>query len=343
MKLSRVLLAFALLVGLAGVAYVSQRTPTAGQKMAQAAQQFLQSLNDEQKAKATFPFDSKERTNWWFVPKEDNKKPTRKGLPLMEMTAEQKKAALALVAAGTSASGDKQATTIKSLEAILRDLEKGRGPVRSPEWYFFTIFGNPSKNGKWGWRVEGHHLSLNFTLDGGNVLSTTPFFFGANPADVKDGPRKGLVTLPNAENLAISLFNMLDADQKKIAHRAKAFPEPQQATVTPKVGEPTGLAAAKMKPEQRKVLRKLVESYAQRMPAEVAEAELQRLRKAGPEKIYFAFSGAAKHGEPHSYRVQGPTFVIEFLNTQADSAGNPANHIHSCWRRIQGDFGTASE
>jgi hypothetical protein len=345
MKLSRVLLAATLLVGLAGVAYVSQRAETAGQKMARAAQKFLDSLSADQKMKATFPFDSKERTNWWFVPREGNKKPTRKGLPLKEMTGEQKKAALALVAAGTSASGDKQATTIMSLEAILRDQEKGRGPVRDPEWYFFTVFGNPSKSGKWGWRVEGHHLSLNFTLSGGEVLGSTPAFFGANPAEIKSGSQKGLRTLATVEDLAIQLFNALDEAEKKVAYRQKGFPDPapQQGAVKPDVGPPTGLAAAKMNQKQRGLLMQLVEAYANRMPADVAAMELKEVRQAGVDKIHFAYTGGTESGKAHTYRVQGPTFVIEFLNVQADSAGNPANHIHSCWRRIQGDFGAASK
>jgi Protein of unknown function (DUF3500) len=344
MKLSRLGLAGALLVGLAGVAYVSQRAETPAQKMARAAQEFLASLKDEQKTKATFPFDSPERTNWWFVPREKDKKPTRKGLPLKEMTAEQKKAALALVAAGTSATGDKQAVTIMSLEAILRDQEKGRAPVRDPEWYFFTVFGSPSRNGKWGWRVEGHHLSLNFTLDGRQVVSSTPAFFGANPAEVKGGPDKGMRTLAAVEDLAIQLFNALDDGQKKVAYRDKPFPDPapQQATVKPAVGPPTGLPAAKMTDKQQSLLTKLVETYAHRMPPEVAEAELKEVRKAGVDKIHFAYTGGTKAGEPHTYRVQGPTFVIEFLNVQQDSAGNPANHIHSVWRRIEGDFGLSS-
>src|SRR5262249_54171239 len=147
-------------------------------------------------------FDSKERTNWHFVPLQDKeKRPTRKGLPLGEMNEEQRKAALALVSAGTSPEGDKKATTIMSLETILRELERGGAMVRDPAWYFFTVFGTPSKTGKWGWRVEGHHLSLNFTLDGGKVISATPAFFGANPATVMQGPRKGLRTLPEAEDL----------------------------------------------------------------------------------------------------------------------------------------------
>jgi hypothetical protein len=345
MKLSRVLLAAALLGGLAGVAYVSQQQADApGAKMTRAGRQLLESLSAEQKAKAVFPFDSKERTNWYFVPREGPRgKPTRKGLPLKEMSAEQKKVALDLVAAGTSPTGDKQARTIMSLEAILNELEKGKGPTRDPEWYFFTIFGNPSKDGKWGWRVEGHHLSLNFTLDGGKLVSATPFFFGANPALVKGGPRKGLETLPGSEKLAFKLFNLLDNDQKKLAHREKGFPEPQQTTPAPKVGPPVGLPASKMSKEQRETLMKLVEAYARRMPAEIAEEELRGVRKGGVDSIHFAFSGQAERGQKHTYRVQGPTFVIEFLNEQGDSAGNPANHIHSAWRRIQGDFGLSTK
>ncbi len=340
MKLTRMLLAGMVLVSLAGVAYVSQRPALPALKMAQAAQQLLEGLSAEQKAKATFPFDSPERTNWWFVPKEDKKKqPTRKGLPLKEMNEAQKKAALALVAAGTSERGDKQATTIMSLEAILLDLEKGRGPVRDPQWYFFTIFGTPGKSGQWGWRVEGHHLSINFTLANGEVAAATPFFFGANPATIKSGPKKGYQTLPETETLARKLFKSLDEDQQKVAYRDKPFPEPKQAMVAPSVGAPVGLAASKMKDDQRALLVKLVESYAHRMPPEVAAAELKQVRQAGVEKIHFAYTGATEPSKGHTYRVQGPTFVIEFLNVQADSAGNPANHIHSAWRRIEGDFG----
>src|SRR5262245_47901582 len=211
MKLSRMLIALALVACLTGVAYVSQLTDPAGVKMANAANQFLASLTQDQKARATFAFDEKERLNWHFVPLQDaQKKSTRQGVPLEDMNAEQKKAALNLLRAGTSPSGYTKATTIMSLEAILNELEKGGSSVRNPEWYFFTVFGTPGKSGKWGWRVEGHHLSLNFTLNDGKVVASTPAFFGANPAAVKDGPRKGLRTLPDAEDLARDLFKSLD-------------------------------------------------------------------------------------------------------------------------------------
>src|SRR5438270_3411215 len=202
MKLSRMLLALTLVGILTGIAYVRQAAEPSGARMADAADRFLATLSAEQKAKATFDFDDKERFNWHFVPLQDaRKRSTRKGLPLQDMTEEQKESARALVKAGTSTGGYTKATTIMSLEAILRELEKG-AMVRNPEWYFFTIFGTPAKSGKWGWRVEGHHLSLNFTIDNGKVIAATPAFFGANPATVKQGPRKGTRALPEAEDLA---------------------------------------------------------------------------------------------------------------------------------------------
>src|SRR5262249_26484836 len=149
----------------------------------EAADKFLASLNGDQKAKAVVDFDDTERFNWHFTPYQDAaKKPKHRGMPVEEMNKEQKEAALGLLKVGTSDMGFEHATTIMSLENILLDLEKGKGPLRNPSNYFFTVFGTPSKTGAWGWRVEGHHLSLNFTLDKGKVVSATPAMFGANPA-----------------------------------------------------------------------------------------------------------------------------------------------------------------
>lgn len=340
MKLKALVLALLAGVMLAGMAYVAQQTEPAGSKMAAAAEKFLNSLSPEQKKQVAFAFDSKERTNWNFVPLQDkDKKSTRKGLAMADLNAEQKQLVLQLLAAGTSESGHKQAITIMSLEGILHDLEKNGAMVRDPNWYFLTVFGTPSKTGKWGWRIEGHHLSLNYSLDNGKIAAATPSFFGANPAVVKAGSKKGLETLAKAEKLAIKLFNMLDEDQKKIAHHDKHFPEPAQQSLKPNLGKPVGLAAGKMTEAQRKVLMDLVAGYAERMPIDIAGVQMKEVNSAGTDKIHFAFSGTAKQGEKHTYRVHGPTFVIEFLNTQPDGAGNPANHIHSCWRNIEGDFG----
>lgn len=339
MKLLRMGLALIAVAVLAGVAYVNQATETSGSRMAAAAEKFLASLPDDQRAKATFDFSDKERLNWHFVPLQDKeKKSTRNGVPLENMSKEQKAAALELLKAGTSETGYQSATTIMSLEAILRDLEKGGAMVRNPEWYFFAVFGKPSKTGKWGWRVEGHHLSLNFTIDKGAIVSATPCFYGANPATVKDGARKGLRTLPEAEDLARDLYNALDDEQKKVALQKEQFPEITGKTTLPKVGAPQGVAAAAMTDKQRAILTKLLESYANRLPPDIAKAELEEINKVGLGKIYFAWAGSTEEGKPHSYRVQGPAFVVKFLNIQADSANNPANHIHSTWRSVKGDF-----
>lgn len=344
MKLLRMVFAVAAIAVLAGVAYVNQIAETAGTKMATAAEKFLGTLDAKQKKTATFDFDNKERFNWHFVPLQDKaRKSTRRGLPLEAMTAEQKAAALELVRAGTSTLGYNEATSIMSLEAILRDLEKNGAMVRNPEWYFFSVFGTPSKTGAWGWRVEGHHLSLNFTLDKGAVAAATPAFFGSNPATVKNGPKKGQRTLAQVEDLPKELLAALDEDQKKIAIQTKEFPEVAEKTTAPQVGAPVGLPASKMNDKQKEILRKLIHSYADRMPADVARTQWQQVQDAGWDQVFFAFAGSTETGKPHTYRVQGPTFVLEFLNVQADAAGNPANHIHSVWRNLKGDFGLAAK
>ena len=341
MRLRTLVLVPLVVAGLAAVAVIGEQKEPIGVQMTVAADKFVTALSAEQKTKAMFAFDDKERTNWNFVPLQDkNKKPTRKGLKLEDMTAEQKELARDLVKAGTSADGYKKAITIMSLEAILNDLEKGKALVRNPDWYFFSVFGTPSKTGKWGWRVEGHHLSLNFTIDKGKVAAATPAFFGANPADVKAGSRKGLRTLPEAEDPPRALFESLTADQRKVAFQTKQFPEIEQGKAKQHVGDPVGLPAAKMTEKQRDMLWTLLTGYTGRMPADIAAEQMAAVKAAGVEKIHFAFArDDDKPGKPYTYRVQGPTFVIEFLNVQADSANNPANHIHSAWRNLDGDFG----
>src|SRR5579864_1665871 len=178
--------------------------------MADAAKAFLASLDPEQRARATFQFQDEERFDWHYIPKE------RKGLPLKDMTAAQKHLAHALLSAGLSQRGYIKAVSIMSLDDILRVLEHGTGPVRDPERYFFSIFGEPSETGTWGFRIEGHHISQNFTIANGKV-QVAPSFFGANPAEVREGPRKGLRVLGREEDLGRALIQALTAEQKKTA------------------------------------------------------------------------------------------------------------------------------
>ncbi|HEV3166507.1 MAG TPA: DUF3500 domain-containing protein, partial [Isosphaeraceae bacterium] len=260
-----------------------------------------------------------------------------------DMTSAQRALAFGLLQAGLGAEGRLKATTIMSLEAILKEQEQGRGPVRDPELYFFSIFGDPSNNGRWGWRVEGHHLSLNFVLKDGRIVSATPAFFGSNPGEVRSGPRQGLRTLADLEDRALRLLQALDRDQQKVAVVATEAPHEIKSggmkgdsgglSANPPKDDPEGIAYGKLSNDQQFMLRTLIEAYAADMPPEVSSAWLSEIQSAGPEKIYFAWYGAADRNQAHAYKVQGPTFLIEFNNTQ-----NNANHIHSLWRNMLGDF-----
>jgi hypothetical protein len=339
-RLLRGLLAVLLILVLLGVARLGEQTAPPAERMALAASKLLNSLEPEQRKRLTFTFDDPERFGWHFVPLQDRmRQPTRKGLPLGAMNAEQKVAALALVQAGLSATGYERATTIISLETILKELEGDRGPVRDPGWYFVCIFGEPSARGTWGWRIDGHHLALNFTMKDGQVLSATPTFFGANPATVKAGPRQGTRPLAELEELARQLFQGLDESSKNIARQEKQFPEVAGRTKAAQASKPIGLTYAAMKPEHQALLKKLVLTYLNNLAPEIAAAERKRLETAGWEQIHFACCGSFVSGEPTTYRIQGPTFRVEFLNVQSDSAGNKANHIHTCWRSLPVDFG----
>jgi hypothetical protein len=301
-----------------------------GSQMAAAATRFLAALEQDQAAKATYAFDASERLDWHFIPR------PRKGLPIKEMNPAQRALAFGLIHTGLAGTGYLKATTIMSLEQILKDLGQGKGPVRDPELYFVTIFGKPTDRGQWGWRVEGHHLSLNFTLEDGKVVSATPAFFGSNPAEVRQGPRQGLRTLADIEDRALRLVQALDDKQAKEAILSETAPKDIRAANTPQPPTDTaqGIAFSDLNDEQREMLRALVEAYAQDMPPEVARAWHDEIKQAGPSNVRFAWFGPADRLQPHAYRVQGPTFLIEFNNTQ-----DGANHIHSVWRNMLGDFG----
>jgi Protein of unknown function (DUF3500) len=326
--------------GLASIALVARDERPAADQMAEAAEQFLASLSPELRQKAEFGFDDPHRTGWFFTPQQDReRKATRKGVRFEELNKEQREKALALLKSGTSAKGYEQATTIMSLEEILRDAEKKGSMVRNPDWYFISVFGKPSRTGKWGWRFEGHHLSVNFTIDRSQVDSPTPFLFGANPANVKAGPRAGLRTLPEVEDRARELIQSLDADQQKLARMEKHFPEIAENTPAAKIADPAGVPGSKLNEKQRDTLLKLIGAYTDRMPSGVGAAELKAVADAGLDKVYFGYSGSTEPRKGYTYQVHGPTFVAQFLNVQPDGSGNPANHIHSVWRRLPADFG----
>lgn len=306
--------------------------------MSDTANAFLASLTPEQRAKAVFNFENEERFFWHYIPADDIPKRynrPRRGLPLKEMQPMQQRLATALLSAGLSRSGFIKAETIMSLEEVLRLIENAPPGRRDPEKYFFSIFGDPSAKGTWGYRVEGHHVSLHFTVVDGKMAST-PTFFGANPAEVREGPRKGLRVLGREEDLGRELLGSLTPDQKKIAIVSpKAYADilteaSRQAALN---GQPNGLPASQLTAAQLKLLTNLLDEYVENVPEDLAQARRQQIAKAG-KTLYFAWAGVEERGGPHYYRIQSPTFVVEYDNTQ-----NGANHIHTVWRDFNGDWG----
>jgi hypothetical protein len=323
MSLSRV---FALLFAAAFAAHAHDPGVL---NMVQTAKAFLASLDDQQLAKATFKFADDERENWHFIPRE------RKGLPLREMTPTQKHLASALLSSGLSTQGYIKATEIMSLEDVLKALEQGKGPQRDPEGYFFSIFGDPSETGVWGVRIEGHHLAQNFTVVKG-VVAGSPEFFGANPAEVRVGPRKGLRVLAHEEDYARALVQSLNPDQRKSAIVADEAYKDILTMASRKAaieGKPSGIQSSKLDSKQRELLNTLLDEYVNNVAAPIAAHRKEQVGKAKGE-IWFAWAGGIDRGQPHYYRLQSSTFLIEYDDTQ-----NGANHIHSVWRDFDGDFG----
>ncbi len=297
-------------------------------EMTAAAQQFLARLDAGQRAGATIAFADEERLNWHYIPRE------RKGMPFKGLTPVQREAAESLLRSGLSDAGLRKAASIRRLEDVLR--AQSGSTIRDPEAYYVSIFGAPAEKSEWGWRMEGHHLSLNFTLRQGRVVGTTPFFFGANPATVREGPQKGVRVLAAEEEMGRALLRSFEGAQRQKALVQVAAPADiiTGASRKAQLGPPIGVSMREMTAPQARMLTGLIELYAHRLRKELAEAELAKLRAAGTENICFAWAGGREPGQPHYYRIHGPTFVIEYDNTQDN-----ANHIHTVWRDFDHDFG----
>src|SRR5579862_794663 len=248
-----------------------ERTQSIG-VMTEAAKAYLSALSPDLRARTMFPFQADERMNWHFVPLE------RKGVALREMTSAQKHLAEGLLSAGLSQQGIIKAHTIMSLDQVLKDMEQGKGPERDPEKYYVSIFGEPGEQGTWGYRFEGHHISLNFTIVNGHIASS-PNFFGANPATVKEGPRAGLRALATEEDMGREMVKSLDESQRAIAIVDKTAPKDIITFDSRKAalkGQPNGLPFSKMNGKQKEILGELVGVYANNLPPAVADFRLDQ-------------------------------------------------------------------
>lgn len=292
---------------------------------------FLNSLNAGQKHKALLPFEDSTRTTWHFLPASMWERP---GIPLKELTKEQKTLLYKLLSTFLSETGHNKILKIIDLENVLLELS-GDTIMRDPERYYTVFYGNPEEENLWAWSFEGHHISLNFTITN-DKTSMTPRFLGANPAIVKEGKQKGRRTLANEDDLGIKLINSMSEEQKqKAIFQKQAFQEivtKNDTKVTPL--KPVGIKMAELLGVQKSILLSLIDEYLKTMPTELATERMAGFEKEELDEIYFGWAGALRLGQPHYYRIQGKSFLIEFDNTQ-----NNANHIHTVWRDFDGDFG----
>ncbi|WP_241685064.1 DUF3500 domain-containing protein [Cyclobacterium xiamenense] len=304
------------------------------QDLAPAANAFIESLDADAKRQACFPFDHRERFDWHFVPRQRN------GLTFHHMTAQQKAAALDLMRASLGEPGVKRTEAIFELENVLRDVENrpANDRYRDPLNYYFSIFGTPGGENEWGWRLEGHHLSLNFSSRNQTIVSATPSFMGSNPALVLSGPFMNQQVLAEETDQGFALLHALDETQRKQAKFSEKAPvdiitsNDREAALL----DPKGIAYGSLNENQQHLLQSLLMTYLSRYTATYRDILLERIHKLGWEDLTFAWAGSETNavGEPHYYRIQGADLLIEYDNVQ-----NNANHVHTVVRDLQNDFG----
>lgn len=302
--------------------------------MISAANAFIASLGNDASKRNAAIMSFADRRHFKYTPG------VRPGLTLATMNTEQRGRALALLQASLSQEGFSKAEGVRSLEAVLR-AQENNNQSRDPLAYFVGIYGTPAATNTWAWQWEGHHLSLHWTLHSCDAIATTPAFFGASPSrvpsQVPGGPAAGTRVLARHEDLARELAVMLNADAQKRAMAIQPNGPLVDVADSPNrvmAKTPVGLAAAGMSMQESNKLRELVTAYIGTMTASVAAVRMAKLEKEGWDKLTFLWMGSLTSTQAHYYRVQGSSFIIEYLNSQ-----NDATHIHSAWRDFNGDFG----
>jgi hypothetical protein len=304
-------------------------------EIATAVSTWLGSLDDAQRAQAVFPFSTDERFAWGYTPV------PRRGLALRDMRPSQRAGAMGILAATMSRRANVEVGAIMALETLLGELERAEGRPgwerREPELYWFAVFGDPASTEGWSWRVNGHHVFVHVTLEGGRVLAGTPSFLGSNPAVVRTGPRAGERVLTGEETLARDLLTALSASERAVAVVSAAAPT-DILSGTGRVAAtshiPAGIRHANLGSTGQAALERLVRHYLDRLRPDAAAAAWDRVAGSSLGDVTFAWAGSDQPGSGHYYAVRGQTFLVEYDNTQ-----NGANHIHSVWRELDHDWG----
>ncbi|MFT3937083.1 MAG: DUF3500 domain-containing protein [Chitinophagaceae bacterium] len=305
------------------------------QQLIDKANAFIATLNQEQKAKALYPFDTAERYRFMYVPLDD-----RKGISMNELNDAQRTAVMDLLKTSLSEETVKKVKDIMLLDNVLKELEhrKPEDHYRDPNKYFLTVFGTPSAKNIWGWRFEGHHVAFHFSANKKELVAGTPSFLGSNPAIVQDGPDKGKYVLKDETDAGFALLHALSETERKKAIIDSVAPGEIVTAANRKamIANPAGIKYNELSPANQQLMWQLLSLYIHRYTKLFADNMLQQIKKAGLDNLWFTWAGYTEHmlGKPYYYRIQGPTIIIEYDNSQ-----NNANHIHTVVRDLTNDFG----
>ncbi len=299
------------------------------------ANTFIATLNDAQKTQALYPFDTAERYRFMYVPLND-----RKGISMNELDAAQQAAVFSLLKTSLADETVKKVKSIMLLDNVLKELEhrKADDHYRDPGKYFLTIFGIPSATTIWGWRFEGHHIAFHFSANKKELVAATPSFLGSNPAIVLEGPQKGEEVLKEETEKGFALLHALSAAELKKAVIDSVAPGEilTAASRTAMIEHPAGIRYNELSPAHQQLMLQLLGLYVHRYTKLFADNMLKQIQAAGLDNLWFTWAGYTEHvlGKPYYYRLQGPTIIIEYDNSQ-----NNANHIHTVIRDLKNDFG----
>jgi len=307
--------------------------PTAPPSASAAALELMNLTSGDMRTKLMQPFTDASRSDWHYTPRQ------RTGIAYRDMNDAQRKATTALLRTALTAAGLDKVNAIMQLEIALRELETFNTSRRDPENYALAIFGTPSPaGGAWGFRLEGHHLSLHFTLDSDRFVSTLPQFMGSNPAevphDIAKGPREGTRVLADEEDSARTLIKSLrDPERAAALFDSRTYGDivTRNASKLDPL-DPVGVKFTALGAAEQAQLLRIIQVFAQHLRPELSDARLGRVRAGGLDSIRFGWAGSLERGKPFYYRIQGAKFLIEL-----DNSGG--NHVHSVWRDFEGDWG----
>lgn len=308
------------------------------------ADSLYQSFDRMQNISGRLHFNDTSRLKWNNLPV--GLRP-RAGTSIGNMTGEQRRLLHRILSASFSSQGYLKATGIMHLDDLLNrysdslfDQHKINDTVyarrRDLLWahknYYFAFFAKPTDS-VWGYKLEGHHLSINFTFVN-DELSVTPFFIGTDPAEYPVSEYAGWRVLGQEEDLGIKLIQLLTPAQQKKATMSTAVPKDiiTGAESGKRLVDNWGILGADMNDNQRSVLEYIIREFVFNLEYDKAVVEYGKIIKAGIGKIYFGWIGEYEEKKPHYYVLNGPTFIIEFDNASG-------NHIHAIWREKGNEYG----